>query len=293
MYIVLNKDIKDLKKNDNGYYEITTYNKRFFNETIVELSNGGSAYKNYELGDKLYFYDIKDSLDVKYLETNEGLYTFKVYEELNYFDIVKNSKKSLLRLFKFAENLEIILASKNKELAIKELFDNFSLNDLTKVYQYLIKVKKDTKNSNYTIFLSKYENYLLEKLYKEYEGMIIFEMTNILCPESINKQCFLNLFSSILSKETVISQEFIETGENIFYIKDNKIKEELLLVYIKSFNSLISINKLEVTKESIVYIVDYIESNFNEIKDINYNEKNKDSLSCIKLLITNIKNFLN
>lgn len=292
MYMVLNKDIKDLKKNENGDYEIITYNKRFFNETILELSNGGSTYKNYELGDKLYFYNIKDSLEVKYLESSEGLYIFKVYEELDYYDVIKYSSKSLLRLFKFAENLEKILISKNNELAIKELFDNFSLNNLTSVYRYLIKVKKDIKNSNYTNFLSKYETYLLEKLYKEYEGMVMFEMPNILCSESINKQGFLNLFNSIISKETVISQEFEEIGESIFYIKDAKIKEELLLVYIKSFYSLISINKLEITKEGVIRIADYIENKFNEIKNMSYDEKNNDNISCIELLIANIKNFL-
>lgn len=299
MYMVLNRSIKDLKVNNDGFYEIETYNKRFFNNTLLELSNGASAYKNYSLGDTLFFYNIKDSLTVEYLDSGEGLFKFKVYEEISYSEVVQYYNNSFLRLFKFAENIDKIVNSKNSESSIKELFDKYELNNLTSVYHFLIKEFKRRKEmrdiniSNYIEFLSKYEEYLLKELHSSYSGLVIFEMPNLLDSNSVNKEAFLNLFISLISKESFLSQNYCETGESIFYIRDEKMKEEVLLPYLKNFYVLLSLNRTEINRENAIYNINYIENNFNGFKDSIYENKNEDNISYIEQLITNIKNFLN
>lgn len=299
MYMVLDKNVKDLKVDRNGFYEILTYNKRFFDDTLLELSNGGSACKNYALGATLFFYNIKDSLTVEYLDNGQGLFKFKVYEEISYPEVIQYCDKSFLRLFKFAENIDKVLSSKNSELSIKELFENYTLNDLTAVYHFLTSEfnrRKEIKSiniSNYIEFLSKYEYYLLKLLYNSYSGLAIFEMPNILNSNNINKEAFLNLYISLICKENVVCQNYAETGESIFYIKDKKIKEEILLAYLKNFYALLSLNRIEIHKENVDYVIDSIEAKFNIFKEDAYQDKSEDNISCIEQLITNIKNFLN
>lgn len=278
MYIVLDENIIE-----GNECSIATYRKRFFDETLEELSNGGRALKNYRLGDKLYFYDIKDSLKIEKLDNGSQLFSFKVVSEIPYKNVIKDNPSSYLRLFKFAENLNYIAKSKDKAIFVKELMNRFNFMDLIGLYLYILSKKKELNIYDFDELISIYETAMIKKSYKEtFSSLMYFH--NLLSTGCINKREIIDRYKSIIINEKEISQEFLSLPNHILEIKDTPIVEELLITYLKSC---ISIVLIEQNRDMRKFMSETIKMLEKELENIDTN--NMKEYSLIKDLIQRVK----
>ena len=266
MYIVLDENIIE-----GNECSIATYRKRFFDETLEELSNGGSALKNYRLGDKLYFYDIKDSLKIEKLENGSQLFSFKVVSEISYKNVVKGNPNSYLRLFKFAENLNYIAKSKDKAFFVKELMNRFDFIDLIGLYSYILSKKIELNSNDFNELISLYETAMIKKSYKEIFSSLMY-FHNLLSTGCINKREIIDRYKSIIINEKEISHEFLSLPNHIFEIKDVSIIEELLVTYLKNCISIIIIEQNRDMRKYMLETIKMLEKDLENI-DINKMEE--------------------
>lgn len=269
MFIVLDENIIE-----GNECSIATYRKRFFDETLEELSNGGSALKNYRLGDKLYFYDIKDSLKIEKLENGSQLFSFKVVSEISYKNVIKDNPNSYLRLFKFAENLNYIAKSKDKDFFVKELMNRFDFIELIELYLYILSKKIELNSNDFNELISLYETAMIKKSYKEIFSSLMY-FHNLLSTGCINKREIIDRYKSIIISEKDISQEFLSLPNYILEIKDVSIIEELLVTYLKNC---ISIVIIEQNRDMRKYMLETIRMLEKDLENINVNKMKEYSL---------------
>ena len=282
MYLVLNE-----KLNVDEEYSFATYQKRFFNNTIEELSNGASAYKNYVLGDVLYFYNVKDTLDIKNLDNGEQLFKFKVFEEIPYRDVVGENKSSYLRIFKFAENIESIATSNKRDEFLDELLESFDFLNLLDLYSFMINKNKEMIKDNLDSLISRYELGMINKSY-EYKYPAILDFSKLIKKQSINKAKLVDRFKSIIINERCVSQEYMMFLDDILYIEDLQMLLELLEVWLKNSVSIILLEQDREMRKNIYDAVKDIEESLDEKVGQN-NNVNKDDVMYIKTLIKEIK----
>lgn len=261
MYIILNKKVENLDLVNGVDYSISTYMKRFFTEDIEELAMGGRAYSNYEFGDALYFYEIKDSLRIKDLSDGRQQFEFKIFSELDYKDLVRGRKKSLLRLFRFIERIDDILEYELKEKALNEFIDVFNFMELADVYKYLINKREEySNNKEFDNFMSLYEELMIKKSYKDASALDSFY--KLISNNSINKDMLVNRFKSIITNQKDISQELCMLSESLLWIDDKSMSEELLLAYIEKM-----ISMYDLDKEFVGRLLKMLEKDIHKIND--------------------------